>query len=442
MEENTIQAESKYVFNGHRFVEFVDPLKIKKEANEKIGSIPSISEQEGFAKYYEKVVKNNSSNRKQLNAIFFENIMYSQLKNVFVDKFDTDANLLNVTTFKARVKQILESFNNEERIHTDILSLMNEDGFYLMDMLQVNTIGTNFIAGYDFTSNKDKVETARFLFVQVVPRGTKLGYFIAGIDINFVDGNCLTMIKNVTGIKEFEETANNDEDEQTDEYAKSINRLYSIVNKLIIKRLITKEDIDVISDRQGMYHLCTELESKLLESIRGEVSHVTGEIVNDSIKGMLKKLFPEDNLFIRSDADLLSKKMHSLLISTYIKRKYKAKDLIKKAKELSQVGYPTRIKFVSDKSSRGSAQSGGSKVPVASTDLFHSLYTEFQGALSLELWSISWFLDVQNTKLEDCAVSQTTIYAKQKSFRIVFLQRKPINKEFINHVVGTLNLYR
>ncbi|MEM5635456.1 hypothetical protein AAHB65_01280 [Bacillus toyonensis] len=106
MEENTIQAESKYVFNGHRFVEFVDPLKIKKEANEKIGSIPSISEQEGFAKYYEKVVRNNSSNRQQLNAIFFENIMYSQLKNVFVDKFDTDANLLDVTTFKARVKQI------------------------------------------------------------------------------------------------------------------------------------------------------------------------------------------------------------------------------------------------------------------------------------------------------------------------------------------------
>ncbi|QWI73169.1 hypothetical protein ER45_030050 (plasmid) [Bacillus mycoides] len=442
MEEKTVQVESKYVFNGHRFVEFVDPLKIKKEANEQLGSKPGISEQQAFAKYYEKVIRNTSSNRQQLNAIFFENIMYSQLKNIFIDKFAIDANLLEVSTFKKRVKQILESFNNEERIHTDILSLMNENGFYLMDMLQVNTIGTNFIAGYDFTSNNDKVQTARFLFVQVVPKGTKLGYFIAGIDINFTNGTCLTMIKNVTGIKEFEETENSDGDEQTEEYAKSIYRLYSTVNKLIIKRLIIKDEIDVISDREGMYDLCTELESKLLESIRKEVSHTTDEIVNDSIKMMLKKLFPEDNLYIKSDTDLLSKKMHSLLISTYIKRKYKNNDLIKKAKALSQVGYPTRIKFVSNKASRGSAQSGGSKVPVASTDLFHSLYTEFQGALSLELWSISWFLDVKNVKPEDCAVSQTTIYAKQNSFRIVFLQKKSINREFINHVVGTLNRYR
>lgn len=35
MEENTIQAESKYVFNGHRFVEFVDALKIKRKQMKK-----------------------------------------------------------------------------------------------------------------------------------------------------------------------------------------------------------------------------------------------------------------------------------------------------------------------------------------------------------------------------------------------------------------------
>lgn len=79
---------------------------------------------------------------------------------------------------------------------------------------------------------------------------------------------------------------------------------------------------------------------------------------------------------------------------------------------------------------------------MAATDLFHSLYTEFQSAISLELWSISWFLDIGNTKPEDCKVSQTTIYARPTSFRVVFKQRKPINKEFIYYVVGTLNRYR
>ncbi|PEF75625.1 hypothetical protein CON94_08910 [Bacillus pseudomycoides] len=445
MEENSIHVENKYVFNGHLFVEFVDPSKIREEASEIIESIPDLNGKESFAKYYEKMIKNNPKNRQQLNNIFFENIMYSQLKNIFIDKFSIESNSLRVTDFKQMVKEILKEFNikNEERIHRDILSLMSEDGFNLMDMLHVTRIGTNFISGYDFTSNNDKVQTARFLFVQVVPKGSKVGYFIAGIDINFVNGTCLTMIKNVSDIKEFEDIVENDEeDEANGEYAKSISRLYSIVNNLIIKRLIVKEKIKVETDREGMYHLCTKLERDLLGSIRDEVSAVTDTIVNDSLKKILQELFPKDNFFIKSETRSLSKQVHSLLISTYIKRNYKTKDLIKRAKELNQVGYPTRIKFVSNKSNRGSAQSGGSKVPVAATDLFHSLYTEFQSAISLELWSISWFLDIGNTSPEDCKVSQTTIYAKPTSFRVVFKQRKPINKEFINHVVGTLNQYR
>ncbi|HFU7058390.1 TPA: hypothetical protein ACGN81_005509 [Bacillus cereus] len=445
MEENPIPVESKYVFNGHLFVEFVDPLKIKEEANEVIESIPGQKGKESFAKYYEKVVKDNPRNRQQLNNIFFENTMYGQLKNIFIDKFSIESNSLKVKDFKQRVKEILKDFNvkNEERIHRDILSLMSEDGFNLMDMLHVTKIGTNFIAGYDFTSNNEKVQTARFLFTQVVPKGTKVGYFIAGIDINFVNGTCLTMIRNVSDIKEYEGVVENDEeDELNGEYAKSITRLYSIVNKLIINRIIVKEKIKVESDREGMYHFCTELERDLLGSIRDEVSGVTDVIVNESLKKILKELFPNDNLFIKAETKSLSRQVHSLLISTYIKRNYKTNDLIKKAKELNQVGYPTRIKFVSNKSNRGSAQSGGSKVPVAATDLFHSLYTEFQSALSLELWSISWFLDIENTKPEDCKVSQATIYAKPTSFRVVFKQRKPISKEFIYYVVRTLNQYR
>ncbi|QWG87559.1 hypothetical protein [Bacillus mycoides] len=445
MEENPIHVESKYVFNGHLFVEFLDPSKIKEEASGVIGSIPSLNGKESFAKYYEKVVKDNPRNKQLLNNIFFENTMYGQLKNIFIDRFSIKSNSLKVKDFKQRVKEILEDFNvkNEKRIHRSLLSLMSEDGFNLMDMLHVTKVGTNFIAGYDFTSRNDNVETARFLFVQVVPKGTKIGYFIAGIDINFVNGTCLTMIRNVSDIKEFEDIVETDEeDEPNGEYAKSINRLYNTVNTLIIKRLIVKEKIKVESDREGMYHFCTGLERDLLGSIRDEVSNATDAIVNDSLKKILKELFPKDNLFIKSETKSLSKQVHSLLISTYIRKNYKTNELIKKAKELNQVGYPTRIKFVSNKSNRGSAQSGGSKVPVAATDLFHSLYTEFQSAISLELWSISWFLDVGNKRPEDCEVSQTTIYAKQTSFRVVFKQRKPINKEFINYVVGTLNQYR
>ena len=154
--------------------------------------------------YFEEVIRNNPKDRYLLNTIFFEHIMYSRLRNIFVDRFNVTDNTLEVSTFNMKVKRILESFNNETRIPQALLSKMNDGKYYLMDMLDIKALGTKFIAGYDYTTNGDKVKTARFIFVQVVPRGTRIGYFIAGIDINFENGTCLTMIRNLTDIKDIE----------------------------------------------------------------------------------------------------------------------------------------------------------------------------------------------------------------------------------------------
>lgn len=439
-------VETTYIFNGHKFIEFVDPSAIIKKANEKISSPIDVDMKSNLGDYFEQVIKNNRSDRKVLNTIFFEHIMYSRLKNVFVDRFNIKENFLEVPAFKEKVKKIQESFNNELRIPRDLFSVMSKDQYYLMDMLNINTLGTQFIAGYDYTSSNNKIQTARFLFVQVVPRGTKKGYFIAGIDINFEKGTCLTLIRNITDIKEIEgeETPQKkkEEEEEKEEYVKSFNRLYINVKKMIIERLITLEDIEAQSDKKGMYKLCTELLDSLLGNINQEVTQATEKEVNKSIQAILKKLFPGDNAFVKSNTKPLSKKLHSLLCSAYINQKYDTDDIVAIARKLVLKGYPTRIKFTSSKASRGSAQSGGSKIPVASTELFHSLYNEFENSSNLSEWSISWFLDFNNTKPEDCSVSQTTIYAKETSFRIVFLQKKPTNKEFIEHVIGQLNQYR
>ncbi|QWH88397.1 hypothetical protein EXW29_09445 [Bacillus toyonensis] len=436
--------ETTYVFNGHKFLEFVDSSTIIKEANEKISPAIDIDTKSKLGEFFEEVIKNNPKDRKVLNKIFFEHIMYSRLKNVFVDRFNTKENSLTVSAFKGKMKKIQESFNNEVRIPRDLFSIMNKDHYYLMDMLNVSTLGTQFIAGYDYTSSNNKVQTARFLFVQVVPRGTKIGYFIAGIDINFEEGTCLTMIRNITDIKEIEEgeVPQKKKEEEKEEFVTSFNRLYIKVKRMIIERLISIEDIEAESDKKGMYKLCTELLDSLLGNINQEVTQATEEEVNKSVQAILKKLFPNDNAFVKSNTKPLSKKLHSLLCSAFINQKYDTDDIVKIARHLVLKGYPTRIKFTSSRASRGSAQSGGSKIPVASTELFHSLYNEFENSSNLSEWSISWFVNYNNTKPEDCSVSQTTIYAKQTSFRIVFLQKKSINKEFIEHVVGQLNQYR
>lgn len=103
---------------------------------------------------------------------------------------------------------------------------MNDGKYYLMDMLDIKALGTKFIAGYDYTTNGDKVKTARFIFVQVVPRGTRIGYFIAGIDINFENGTCLTMIRNLTDIKDIE----NEKEAES--------KMMRIINMMIIQNLL------------------------------------------------------------------------------------------------------------------------------------------------------------------------------------------------------------
>jgi len=438
---------TNYVFTGHKFLEFVDSSKIIEEANEKLSSSIKIEDKKKLSTYFEEVIRNNPKDRYLLNTIFFEHIMYSRLRNIFVDRFNVTDNTLEVSTFNMKVKRILESFNNETRIPQALLSKMNDGKYYLMDMLDIKALGTKFIAGYDYTTNGDKVKTARFIFVQVVPRGTRIGYFIAGIDINFENGTCLTMIRNLTDIKDIEnekeaESKKNDENNQYDDYPKSFNRLYSTVKNLIVEPLINLESIDVKSDRKGMYNLCSNLLHNLLGDIHEEVLKATEEEVKDSVQTILRKLFPNDSAFIKTNTAPLGMKIQSMLCSAFISKKYKTKDIVKIAKQIPLKGYPTRIKFISSKFSKGAAQSGGSKIPVAYTDLFHSLYTEFEKSSDLEEWSISWFLDFRNTNPDNCLVSQTTIYAKQTSFRIVFLQKKSLGKEFIYHVIGELNHYR
>lgn len=115
----------------------------------------------------------------------------------------------------------------------------------------------------------------------------------------------------------------NDENNQYDDYPKSFNRLYSTVKNLIVEPLINLESIDVKSDRKGMYNLCSNLLHNLLGDIHEEVLKATEEEVKGSVQTILRKLFPNDSAFIKTNTVPLGMKIQSMLCSAFISKSIK-----------------------------------------------------------------------------------------------------------------------
>lgn len=427
-----LKAEnSLYLFNGHCFLEFIDLDKFKSEINSRF-KIPEEIKNLDLAPFYNFLIEHLPNRQKEIGLIFFENILYSHLKNVFVDKISAHPNL-SVEFFKQKVKNLITDINHKEVVPSNYHRLMSENGFYLMDVLNITLPNTTFIAGYDFTENNGLVTNARFLFVNVVPRSNQgTAYFLAGIEIDFLNNHVLTMVKNVAGIKKADDETNT-----------TVHQIHQNVIKKVLNNLGISLSMPVVKDdRAGMYKFCKQLDDNLLSDIRQEINLRTENAVKDSVKNFNSVLFNGTEKLNDSDKGDLSKKIHSLLLSYYIDYKIKPIDLVRKAKSNKLVGYPTRIKFTSSKSSRSSTQSQNSKHPVSATDMFHSLYFNFEQALGLDNWSISWFTDHIFINDKDIDVIQTTIYSTSKQFRIVFLANRPLNKEIIKYVVGTINSYR
>lgn len=427
--------EAVYMFRGHRFLDYVDIDKLKSD----LGSayeIPKEIKDYNFPEYYSYLIQNFPHNTVELRKIFFENILYSHLKHIYVNKISGHPDL-ELESFKQKIKKIIEINNKKENIPFSYQKFMSEEGFYLMDLMNISKLGTTFIAGLDYETKRDYVVNARFLFVEVVPQGIdKRVYFIAGVELDFENNLALTMIKNVNGLKKEDET----DDTEIDT---TVPQLNSRVTQKIFNTLgVSLESPIIKDDRAGMYKFCKQLDDNLLTNVRREVNYRTDKTVKNSVRNLNRALFNKDKSLSRTDKEDLGKKVQALLLSYFIEHNYEPRDLVRKAKKKKLVGYPTRIKFTSNKSSRSSTQSSNAKFPVSASDMFHSLYFNFEQALGLDNWSISWFTDFTFTNEKNIDVIQTTIHSTTKYFKVVFLPTRPLDKEIINYVIRTINSYR
>lgn len=427
------KADSSYFFNGHLFGEYINVKKFKEDIKNKTSL--KFEENIDLPSLYQYIVQTKPGFKSVVDKILFENILYSYLKNVFVNNISLNPPLTS-DLFKQKMKHLIEELNYTKDIPSNFYAEMKEDGFYLMDALNITVPRAKFIAGFDIEEENEIVKNLRLLFVEVVLREGKPVYFIAGVDIDFTNRIALVLIRNLQGISK----TVSDSDEEFDN---TVNRLYHRVLDSVFKKLgIGLEKIDVDRDREGMYKFCKELDDALLNDIREEVKSKTESVVADSVKKLNKVLFPNENRLNNADKKDLSEKIQSLLLSYYINYNVKADELVMKAKELNLVGYPTKVKFMDTNSTKSSTQSGNSKQPVSAIEAFHSLYFNFKQALELENWSISWFTDYEFKNARDLDVIQTTIYSTRNSFRVVFLPTRPLNKEIVHHVIRTINSYR
>lgn len=427
--ENRI--EKLYVFAGHRFAEYIE-MEIFK--NQIINEF-DIDEKEisslTLGEIYSKIYLERPELKQKLDEVFFENILYSHLKHVYINKFDSS---LTVSEFKENMRKLIVSLNHNENIPDALYPAMTEEGFFLMDSLNITSIKSKFIAGFDYEADGEILTRARIIFTEVVPVGDRTEYFIAGIDIDFRDKTYLIMIKNKQRIDKL------DNEEENAKIDRTVHRLYNRVkDSVIAKLLFNTQVIDVKKDRLGMYNLCKSLDEELLKDIRAEVKSRTSTSLSTSVKLLMNDLFPSGKKPKKNDQKILEENISSLLIATYIKTNFKASELVKKAKEKKLYGYPTKIKFTSNRANRGSTQSSSSKQPVSASDMFHSLYISFRDALGLEQWSISWFTDYKFKNPKDHDVVQTTIYSKSTYFEVVFKPTRALDKEIIYHVVRYLN---
>lgn len=428
--------ESLYVYRGSLFHEYMELDSLKEDAQEQLSYKDQTSGD--IESFYTSAIQNAGKPKGEIDKIFFENILYSHLKHVFVNKIQVDSGGMSETTLKKRVTEIIKNLNHKETIPAALFPEMVSSGFYLMDRLHITKEGTTFLAGYDYHAEKGKVDRVRFLLAQVVLRkkDKKPTYFAAGIEIDFNKKVCLIMIKNVLGIQK----ADLDEEEDP-QWDNTVNRLYQRVWTSILSKLAINTYIDVIKDRKGMFQLCKELDDKLLDDVRQKVKGKTASSITRSVNEQIDLLFT-DKKPTKKEKDNYAEKITSLLIAIYINTKIKKTELLQKARNLKLIGYTTRIAFTSNRASKGSAGSSGGAVPVATSEMFHSLYTDFKDALMLPKWSMSWFSDYLYKNPKDKDYIQTNIYSTTRSFKVVFLAKRPLKREFIHHVVEHLNKNR
>ncbi|MEQ7807719.1 hypothetical protein [Priestia aryabhattai] len=435
---------TSYFFRGEKFLEYFNTKEFVKTVKDNFKIVnEDITD---VSKLYRYIFEEKPHLKKEVDELFFEQVLYSNLKNVYVNTFDEE---VSIQTLEKRMKQVLTEVNMKNPIPPQYYPSMKESGFNLMEKMYITEPGAKFIVAYDYKETESKLTNCRILFVESIrDKNNKARYFLSGIDINFKEKFYLIMIRNIAdSIDKSNNQGNNISNTQEEkiEVDTTTLQLYNRVQKDVVSKIVGNiEEINPSVDRKALYYLCEKLDTALLGDIRKTVNSKIRKHVEQNIESTFSELFKQDIMPGPDEKKELADNMESLLVASYIKAFYgdRPKKIAAKAKGLGLPGYSTKFTFKGNRANKGSTQSSNSKEPVSATDMFHSLYISFKGSMNLENLGISWFEDFNQTNKKNTHVVQTVAYSQANQFRVVFKPRRDLNKELIYHVIRQLNEQR
>ncbi|MFB5764004.1 hypothetical protein [Paenibacillus medicaginis] len=424
---------SLYSFRGLYYAEYIDVPKLKESISELLGIKNTFSRQ-SLKTFYENIVLKNVSRKNEIDKVLFENILYGQLKNVSLNKIQSPTKI-KLPVLRKQMEQLISTYNHNQFIPSQFRADMKDSGFYLMDTISPTHTGTKFIAGFDIKASNNDVEELRILFVEVVKKENKRSFLLGGIEVDFKRLTLTLMARHTTGI------AKPEEDEEP--YDHSISSLFNRIKGELLPYLRIVPYIDCEKDRKGLFEYCKSLDDKLLEDKRALVNQRTGRLLPATTKQLFDALFEkDDNRPDKNVQETIIKQINSMLVASYIAANVSNNELKREARRLDLEAYSTRISFTSNNASRSSTESAGANKPLASSELFHSLYTSFTDSQRLQTFSLSWFTDINNTNLKDIDVIQTTIRSNKSDFLITFKANRPLEKEFLHYVLDRISELR
>jgi hypothetical protein len=390
----------------------------------------------GFEEYYENLIANKPRQKKRIDKLLFEHILYGRLTNVYIHKISSPLKPSKELLLK-RTEKVIESF--KPYIPHAVQELMTIKGFYLMDLINVSKEGGHFMAAFDYIESNGIIERMRFLVGKNIYRTHILKdkteeirneYLLGGVDINFKEGYFLILNKHTTGVQ----------DDDDFDKIKSPSAFHNFILHKVIHPLKITTSFDYKKDQEGMSIFCKYLFNNLIDDIRIDIRNLAQSDINSFGKKVAGHISGGKKPVNSTQLKDFKEKILCLLLGIFIMNNYDEDEMSVKARNLDLVGYPTKISYKNSRSNRNATGTSRANKSIANSDTIYSLLTDFENTKYLEKWSLSWFVDLANKSNLD--VVQTTVEAKRNYFKVTFIATRHFNEEIIHHVVKNLNRYR
>lgn len=421
-----MSVESKYFFNGGKFLEYVDFELFKDELESELNY--KNNELAEFGDFYAKMI--DTVPKENVNKLLFNHILYGQLKHVYIHKLN-NAEGIKIGTYKRNMDKFLNLFKSPV-IEAVFLDRMKPEGFNFIDQLSISKNHIYFIAALEPTIRNGVVEKVKMVLGKTYINPSKKGnistqYMLAGVDVDFNEKLCLILIHNAAKVQK---------EEEDEKQISSPPSFHNFITEKLFPFLGLQSRIDVDSDREAMFNYCKSLLDTMFAESKTKIQEVMQNEIPDFVARTVTKLDEIGNKTSSAQEKDLIKNIESLMLGTYIRNNIEGRELRKKARELNLLGYPTKIIYKNSRANKSSTGSSSAQKPIHGSETLYSLYTDFGNSNKLEEWSMAWFTNINGKDLD---VIRTTIYSRVNHFKVVFAPTRQLDERIIYHVIRTLN---